>query len=126
VTGIVDVPDYVRDHNGDVLLRDYTIPYRPQYVLTFGINCEFGPGGKGLPCGPWDQDHPGFRFHLSDDALKLIAAQGADPKRGFTRINVVWDATDAGPPLLTATQCVTQDQVRSAKDEQLLSGRKQL
>lgn len=102
--------DFLRDAAGDIVTRTYEIPYRPQYVLTFAPGAATGQA-VAVPTGPWwEHDVPGFRFHLSPEALKLVAAQGADPERGFTRIEVVWDATDAGPVLLKAMQGVTKAQ----------------
>ena len=98
-------PRYVRDASGNIVLRTYEISYRPQYVLAFAQ-----AGEEPIPTGPWPDDMPGYRFHLSDEALGLVAAQGADPKRGFQRIEVVWDAMVSGPVMLRATQGVTEDQ----------------
>lgn len=97
--------EFLRNDDGDIVTRTYEIPYRPQYVLTF-----LSSGEDSIPAGPWGRDVPGFRFHLSDDALLLVAAKGADPTRGFTRIEVIWDSSDAGPVLLKATQGVTKAQ----------------
>lgn len=106
-----EIPDFVRDDaTGDIVLRTYEIPYRPQYVLTFAPG-QLGAEASPLPTGPWEHDMLGFRFHLSGEALALVAAKGADPKRGFTRIEVIWDAMDAVPVQLKATQGVTQEQV---------------
>jgi len=104
--------DYARDDNGDIVLRAYEIPYRPQYVLTFTPG-EFGPDASSLPSGEWDQDYPGFRFHLSPEALALVAEQGANRDDGIQRIEVIWDATAPGPVKLRATQAVTEEQLAS-------------
>lgn len=103
--GIAEQPRYVRDADGDIVLRTYEIHYRSQYVLAFAQ-----AGEDPIPTGPWSDDMPGYRFHLSDEALELVAAQGADPKRGFARIEVVWDAMVSGPVMLKATQGVTEGQ----------------
>lgn len=91
---------YEWDGNMGILKKIFTIPYRPQHVVQ--IDDDVLP----VPFRPWTSDMPVFRFHVSPEALQALALKGADPTKGFSRLEVVWDANETGPVLLRATQVV--------------------
>lgn len=83
----------------EIPLVEYQIPYRPEYVRCFD------PSGNEAPVGAWGRDMPGYRFHLSDEALELLVEQGGRRSAGMLqRLEVVWDATSPDPATIKVTQ----------------------
>jgi len=106
--------ELARNPDGEVMLKTYRIPFRPEYVLI-------GKPGQGPMemvsiAQPTGRDICAFRFHLSPEAIALVMAQ--DPNvtssGGYCSLSIHFDAAESGSAMIEVKRGVLKRELESA------------
>ncbi len=89
----------------EVPLVTYEIPYHSDYIRMWNQT-----GEEIDPCEAHNKTDEvcGFKFHLSERALELIAEQGGFPNQGFQKLEILWNAMNGASAKILATQAAVR------------------
>lgn len=110
--------DVAQNRDGSIMLKSYTIPFRPEYILVTKPDAT-DPKDMVSIAQPTNRNVPAFRFHLSPEAIQLIMAQDPNvrPEYGYCSLVIRFDAFESGPATIVATRGVRKSELARASAE---------
>lgn len=89
----------------------YRIPFRPEYLLIEGENSGAFPYNMVSTASPTNRDIKAFRFHLTPEAIALIAQQDPEVTQssGFCSVTIRFDAGDPGTAMMEVERGIVND-----------------
>lgn len=105
-----DLRKFVKDADGEIVVRSYTIPFRPEYILIDRGGVRAHHDLTPMSDGAVNHNIRGYRFHLSDEAIALIMAQDPNvhPSGGYKSVEIQFDASSSEMATLKVTRGVRE------------------